>query len=234
MEQNHGRGITRRQLVVGLGASLIALVASGCIPHPPKVVPGVPTSSELAKYQILAYQGQKLDSITVSEENSISGPQYIDKAKWRLTVDGLVGKPAIYTFDELLAKFPADKQVHKLNCVEGWGENQLWEGVRIIDVLKASAPKPSATVVILHAHDGYTTSFPVDYFKPEHLLVYKINGVDITAERGAPLRLGAWSKWGYKWIRWVERLELSSDTNYRGYWESRGYDNSAELTASPE
>ena len=220
-------GITRRRLVVGLGASALALFATGCVPRPP-LTGNFPTSEQLAKSQILTYKGKKLDSITVSHENSILGPQYIDKSSWRLTVNGLVDTPAKYSFAELLAKFPADKQVHRLDCVEGWGETQLWEGVRILDVLRASGVQKKATVVILHGHDGYTTSYPVDYFTSAHLLVYRLNGVDLPAQRGGPLRLGAWSKWGYKWIRWVERLELSADTGYRGYWESRGYSNSGE------
>ena len=226
-------GITRRQLVVGLSAAALALLASGCLPRPPLAPSGFPTSAQLAKSQLLSYNGQKLDSITTSIENSISGPQYVDKATWRLTVDGLVDKPATYSLTELLAKFPASKQVHRLDCVEGWGETQLWEGVPVADVLRASGVQPAAKVVILHAHDGYTTSFPVDYFTPQYLLVHKINGVDLSPERGAPLRLGAWSKWGYKWIRWIERLELSADEGYRGYWESRGYSNDGEHSKTP-
>jgi DMSO/TMAO reductase YedYZ molybdopterin-dependent catalytic subunit len=37
-------------------------------------------------------------------------------------------------------------------------------------------------------------------------------------------------KWGYKWAKWVTRIELSADTSFRGYWESRGYSNDANIT----
>ena len=37
------------------------------------------------------------------------------------------------------------------------------------------------------------------------------------------------SKWGYKWIKWITRIELSDDADYEGYWESRGYSNDADL-----
>ena len=236
MSADRAQGLTRRQFVLGLSAGAAAILASGCVPKPPLAAsstpPGVPTSAQLAKSELRVYGGQKLDSITTSIENSIVGVQYVDKAKWRLTVDGLVDTPAVYTFADLLAKFPADKQVHRLDCVEGWGEDQLWEGVRIADVLLASGVKKTATVVIFHGHDGYTTEYPVGYFDDTHLLVYKLNGVELTAERGYPLRLGAWSKWGYKWARWIERIELSSATNYQGYWESRGYSRDGERSQS--
>jgi DMSO/TMAO reductase YedYZ molybdopterin-dependent catalytic subunit len=226
-------GITRRQLVVGLSASALFLIASGCVPRPPLAPAGVPSLEELAGSEIRVYQGQELDSITATQENSIKGPQYIDKKSWALTVDGLVDSAKTYTFSQLLGAFTSEKQVHRLDCVEGWGETQLWEGIRILDVIAASVPEASATTVILHATDGYTTSFPLDYFKPEHLLVHRINEVDLPAERGGPLRLGAWSKWGYKWIRWIERIELSDDPDYRGYWESRGYSNEGERSETP-
>jgi DMSO/TMAO reductase YedYZ molybdopterin-dependent catalytic subunit len=234
MDKPATSGLTRREFV-GLSAAALALLASGCVARPPKTASGVPTTEQVAKSQLLIYQGQKLDSIAVSRENSISGPQYIDVKTWSLGVDGLVEKPTAYTYQELLATFPHVKRVARLDCVEGWGETQLWEGVPIKDVLKASVIKPGAKVVILHAHDGYTTSYPVEYLlADDSLLVFSLNGVILTAERGYPLRLGVWDKWGYKWIRWIERLELSADVNYKGYWESRGYSNDGSHANSPQ
>lgn len=37
------------------------------------------------------------------------------------------------------------------------------------------------------------------------------------------------SKRGYKWVKWVTRIELSNDPDYEGYWESRGFSNDADL-----
>jgi DMSO/TMAO reductase YedYZ molybdopterin-dependent catalytic subunit len=234
MDQPRRKNMTRREFV-GLSAGALALLASGCVARPPKTASAVPTTEQVAKSQLLIYQGQKLDSIAASRENSISGIQYVDLKTWSLKVDGLVAKPAIYKYQELLAKFPHVKKVARLDCVEGWGETQLWEGVPIRDVLNASVIKPEAKVVILHAHDGYTTSYPVDYLlSDDRLLVFSLNGVVLTAERGYPLRLAVWDKWGYKWIRWIERLELSADVNYRGYWESRGYSNDGSHANSPQ
>jgi DMSO/TMAO reductase YedYZ molybdopterin-dependent catalytic subunit len=82
----------------------------------------------------------------------------------------------------------------------------------------------------LHAADGYTTSLPLDYFaERDILLAYKMNDVVLPPERGFPFQLVAEDKWGYKWIKWVERIELSADEDYEGYWERRGYDNEADL-----
>jgi hypothetical protein len=37
---------------------------------------------------------------------------------------------------------------------------------------------------------------------------------------------------GYKWIKWIEKIELTDNPNYRGYWEQRGYSNSGDLNGS--
>ena len=64
------------------------------------------------------------------------------------------------------------------------------------------------------------------------LMAYKMNGLTLPPERGFPFQLVAESKWGYKWIKWITKIELSDDVNYRGYWEKRGYSNTANLDES--
>ena len=122
------------------------------------------------------------------------------------------------------------KKVVRLDCVEGWSANILWEGVLVHDLIEASIPLDTAQVVIFHAYDGYTTSFPIDYIMGNDIIMaYQMNDVIIPPERGFPFQLVAESKWGYKWIKWITEIELSDDTSYRGYWESRGYSNRADL-----
>jgi DMSO/TMAO reductase YedYZ molybdopterin-dependent catalytic subunit len=50
-----------------------------------------------------------------------------------------------------------------------------------------------------------------------------MNNVTLPPERGYPFQLVAESSWGYKWIKWVTKIEISNNTDYQGYWESRGY-----------
>lgn len=87
-----------------------------------------------------------------------------------------------------------------------------------------------ANTVIFHAVDGYTTSMPLQYLVDNNImLAYKMNGVTIPPERGFPFMLVAQDKWGYKWIKWVNEIELSADANYRGFWEQEGYSNDGSL-----
>jgi DMSO/TMAO reductase YedYZ molybdopterin-dependent catalytic subunit len=184
----------------------------------------------LAPVEIREYQGEKLGSSADFHENSINGPQRIDRAKYRLTVDGLVDTPRVYRYDEVLSQFPHYQKVVHIYCVEGWDVNILWDGVLVKDLLKSSGVKPEAKVVIFHAQDGYTSSLPLDYFlNNDIMMAYNMNGAPLRPERGFPFELVAENKWGYKWVKWITRIELSSDTTYRGYWERRGYSNQGNL-----
>ena len=135
----------------------------------------------------------------------------------------------VTTYAEVVA-FPAYEKNVTLHCVEGWSADILWRGVRLRDLLDRAGVKPSARTVIFHCDDGYTTSLPLDVVVDKDLLLaYKMNGVDLPSERGFPFEVVAESKYGYKWAKWVTEIELSSDADYLGYWERRGYDNRADV-----
>jgi len=187
----------------------------------------------LAPAEVREYEGIDLSSINAFRENSIKGPQEIDVESYTLRITGLVTNSTSYTYDEVLNKHQHYKKVVTLDCVEGWSVTILWEGVLVRDLLAEAEPLANAEVLIFHAYDGYTTSLPVDYIMDNDILMaYKMNDVILPPERGFPFQLVAESKWGYKWIKWITEIELSGDANYRGYWESRGYSNSADLDKS--
>ena len=188
---------------------------------------------QLEGVEVREYKGENLSSINNFRENSIKGPQHVDIDKYNLEITGLAGKPTSYTYDEVIDDFDNYKKVVRLNCVEGWAVNILWEGMLVRDILQKAEPLSEAKTVIFHAHDGYTTSFPIEYIMENDIIMaYKMNDVTIPPERGFPFELVAESKWGYKWVKWITKIELSDDEDYRGYWESRGYSDSGDLDKS--
>jgi DMSO/TMAO reductase YedYZ molybdopterin-dependent catalytic subunit len=206
----------RASLAVIAAMSLASFAAAGC--SAPR------TGGALPPVEVRQYQGQKLDSVNDFRENSISGPQNVDIATYRLTVDGLVSSPATYTYNAVLARETTYTKVVRLDCVEGWSVTILWEGVLLSDIIDRSQPSGEATTVIFHGADGYTTSLPLAFVRDARiLLAYKMNGIVIPAERGYPFMVVAEDHWGYKWAKWVTGIELSSDPFFKGYWEQRGY-----------
>jgi len=183
--------------------------------------------------EIRNYQGEKLSSVNDFHENSIKGTQYIKRETYHLKITGLVETQKNYTYYEVLNNFKHYEKVVTLDCVEGWSVTILWEGILIKDLLAGTQPLPTATTLIFKAYDGYTTSFPINYtIDNKIILAFKMNNVTIPVERGFPFQLVAESKWGYKWIKWITEIEVSDNTNYEGYWESRGYSNSGDTNQS--
>ena len=187
----------------------------------PNVLPGV---------EVRSYQGKDLSSINDFRENSIKGPQFVNTSGYRLTISGLTNRTSEYTYQDILNKYPHNSKVVTLFCVEGWDTTILWEGVLVRDLIRDAGIDPRANTVIFTAHDGYTTSFPLEYLMSRDIIMaYKMNNVTLPAERGYPFQLVAEEKWGYKWIKWIEKIQLSDDPKYRGFWEQRGYSNTGDL-----
>ena len=181
--------------------------------------------------EIREYEGQDLSSINAFRENSIKGPQYVDNETYTLAITGLVNNELEYTYDEVLSSYPIFEKVVTLHCVEGWSVTILWEGIPLKDLLADAQIDPAANTVIFYAYDGYSTALPLDYIVDNNIMMaYKMNNVTLPPERGYPFQLVAESKWGYKWIKWITAIELTDNAEYRGYWESRGYSNNADLS----
>jgi DMSO/TMAO reductase YedYZ molybdopterin-dependent catalytic subunit len=190
------------------------------------------TSRALSAVEIRDYQGQKLDSVTDFRENSIKGPQQVNISTYQLRIDGLVDHPLTMNYSEVLT-YPHFQKVVTLHCVEGWDATILWDGVKVADLIDAAGIRPGANTVIFYAYDGYSTSLPLDYIQNNSLLLASgMNNVTLPVDRGYPFALVAEDKWGYKWIKWVTRIELSNDPGYRGYWEQRGYSLGGNLSGS--
>jgi DMSO/TMAO reductase YedYZ molybdopterin-dependent catalytic subunit len=188
---------------------------------------------QLEPVEIREYQGERLSSLKDFNENAIKGTQRVDINEYILEIVGLVQETKKFSYNEIIDNFEHYKKVATLDCVEGWLVKILWEGILLKDLIGKDNILPKAKIIIFHAYDGYTTSFPVDYIMDNDiLLAYKMNEVTLPAQRGFPFQLVAESKWGYKWIKWVTKIEISDDETYRGFWESRGYANEGDIDKS--
>ena len=151
-----------------------------------------------------------------------------DRATWRLEVGGLAERKLSLSYDELLA-LPRASQVSTFHCVTGWSvQNVHWAGVRIRDVLAAARPLSSA-----HALQFVSMEEPyVDYLTLQQaslhdvLLAYEMDGRPLPREHGAPVRLVIPEMYGYKNVKWLQRIDLVPEAE-AGYWEGLGYDRDA-------
>lgn len=187
------------------------------------------TESRYQKSEIREYNGVRLDPSVGPRDNSIKGVQHVDISTYTLKVSGLVKNPVSLSYNDVLA-LPAFEKLIILHCVEGWDATVLWKGVLLKDIIGKASAESTANTVIFHSVDGYTTSLPLqDIIDKNIILAYSSNGITLPPELGYPFIVVAEDKLGYKWARWVTEIELSDNPNYKGYWETRGYDNNADV-----
>ncbi len=149
----------------------------------------------------------------------------IDPKLYRLTIDGEVNHPLQLGVAELY-KLPLTSVVMRHVCVEGWAAIVQWGGVRLRDLIQIAQPKETVRYVYFQSADGYYESWDLrSCLHPQTLMAYQKNGEPLPIANGAPLRLAAPIKLGYKHSKWVTRIMLTSNLlPQRGYWEDRGYE----------
>ena len=71
-------------------------------------------------------------------------------ADWRLTVDGMVQRPATFTIDQLKT-YPGKSQITELACEEGWSFIAEWNGVPLSYILDLVGTQPQAKYVVYYS-----------------------------------------------------------------------------------
>ena len=127
---------------------------------------------------------------------------------WRLVVDGLVTKPASFSLADL-RRLPARTQITHQACEEGWSFIAEWAGVPLATLLDVVWVRPEAKWVVFYPFDEYWDSVDIAEARhPQTLLAYSMNGGDLTAGHGAPLRLRVPRQLGYKSIKYLSRITV--------------------------
>jgi DMSO/TMAO reductase YedYZ molybdopterin-dependent catalytic subunit len=198
------------------------------------VVGTVTTIPPTGEVEATEFMGHKLTSIKQQNNNALAGTQYIDQETYHLSIDGLVDHPLSLSYADLQT-YPQISQLMDLNCVEGWNFTAKWTGPALSAIFADAGVQPGALIAIFYSADvpvGYT-SLDLKYIDDDNIIIaLKDNDITLPADRGFPFQVLANSKFGYKWAKWVTRIELSSNTSFRGYWETNGYNNNADINGA--
>jgi DMSO/TMAO reductase YedYZ molybdopterin-dependent catalytic subunit len=147
------------------------------------------------------------------------------EAEYRLTVDGLVDRPLTLSLDDLRARRQTDL-VRDFQCVTGWRVPDVpWRGVKVSELLDEAGVQASATHLGIRSFDGaYSESLTLDQARRDDVLVaHEMQGGTVSREHGGPVRLYVAPMYGYKSLKWLERIEVVDELD-PGYWEEQGYD----------
>jgi len=151
----------------------------------------------------------------------------IDIGEYSLAIMGLVRNPTTLTYDEI-QKLPQVSIYATLETISNppGGRmigNAIWTGVPFSSILEMAGPVEGALEVAFRCLDGYSTSITMDEASKDGvLLAYRINGETLSPTHGFPVRLVIPEKYGMKWPKWINEIEIV-DYDYKGYWEMRGW-----------
>jgi DMSO/TMAO reductase YedYZ molybdopterin-dependent catalytic subunit len=151
-------------------------------------------------------------------------------SEWQLTITGLVEHPLNLPLTELAA-MPQTTVNAAIICVDYPGyvvTEGNWKGVNLWLLLETAGVSPDAVKVAFYASDGFTTDLTLETaMREDVILAYEKDDVPLSEK----LRLVVPGKWGYKWISQVASIELV-DYDFKGFWESRGYSDEANIDGS--
>ncbi|MGA2912193.1 MAG: molybdopterin-dependent oxidoreductase [Methanoregula sp.] len=142
-----------------------------------------------------AYDGKDLFSINNFREKSIKGPQYFNISDCHLTVAGSEQRNRVLTHNEVLDSIPIIPRLSPSSAGR-LGSNNPLGSVMVCDLIRDAGIDPRANMVSFTTHDGYTSSFPLDYLMNNDIIMaYRMNNVTFPAERGYPFQLVVQDKW---------------------------------------
>ncbi|MEI6531163.1 MAG: molybdopterin-dependent oxidoreductase [bacterium] len=171
--------------------------------------------------------GQRLSKtlIPLQMESPVPG---LPENLWGLEVKGLVEQPLRWSLQSLRDTFH-DVLEGDFHCVTGWSAFDLrMEGLSFEHLCRMVKPLAHARHVLFEAEGIYSTNLPLEYLMKEPAIIcWRLNGQPIPTIHGGPLRLFVPGKYAYKAIKWLRAIRFL-EREEKGYWEVRGYSNSAD------
>jgi len=148
--------------------------------------------------------------------------------KWALKIHGHVENPVTLDWARFMA-LPQFTDVSDFHCVTTWSQFDMeFSGVAFFTIADLVKPKASATHVFFKSYDGYSTNNPLEVMMDDDVLIaHSWNGKPLPVEHGGPARVIVPKKYAWKGAKWVREI-VFLDRDILGFWEVRGYSNTAD------
>ncbi len=226
----------RRRFMRGLGLTLagVGLAACGLATATP-TPGGGPTGTPDGRADDRGNRLTPLESVagftnyyefSLSKEASTRLARDLRTQPWSLAVDGLVAQPRTFRTEDLLA-LGVEERIYRMRCVEAWSMVIPWTGLPLARLLEQVAPQPEARYVRFETllspeqmpgqRDNsfdwpYSEALRLDEaLHPLTLLATGLYGKPLPPQNGAPVRLVAPWKYGFKSIKAIVRITLVAE-----------------------
>jgi DMSO/TMAO reductase YedYZ molybdopterin-dependent catalytic subunit len=229
----------------GLGAAAYVAGRYGLIPPDHAGILGIGETLTYATQRLLTSGpslAREFKRSDISKIAPVNGPHPADEKyralladsfkDWRLSVEGLVARPVSFSLEEL-KRLPAESHITLHACEEGWSYIAEWTGVRLSTVLDLVGTRPESRYVVFEpfanpnqsrtlVRELWDTIDMADALHPQTLLAYGMNGGELPADFGAPVRLRLARHLGYKNTKYLAKIVVTDDMDLyrkgRGTW----------------
>jgi DMSO/TMAO reductase YedYZ molybdopterin-dependent catalytic subunit len=223
----------------GIGAAVYSARRYGLIPPDHSGILGIGETLTYSTQRLLTSRHsltREFKRSDISKIARVNGPHPTDEhyqglladgfKGWRLSVEGLVGRPASLSLEEL-KRLPAESHITLHACEEGWSYIAEWTGVRLTSVLDLVETRAEARYVVFEPFENPSQSTGVvrllgssidmaDAVHPQTLLAYSMNGEALPPDHGAPVRLRLGRHLGYKNTKYLSRIIVTDKIDFKG------------------
>lgn len=238
MSPKPSRGMTRRDWLKQAGMTVLALATvpliQGCEEH------------SFAPIGDIGQTGKILPFLTPTDEfyKQFGARPYIGgdwkmpeikEADWQLTFTG-EGFDSSISFPQLAQKVQEEgvvflktmRCVFDTNSIPGLMSNGIWRGVPLRAFLPPQAELEAKGIKRLHIFgaDGFRSNVSMERVfgaRPggllDVMLVTEMNGAPLLPAFGGPVRMMLHEAYGYKNMKWVEKIEFSTEDKPFGHYE---------------
>ena len=232
--------LNRRKLLLGLGAAGIAGAALGPARahtaaelYPAKQNPAFVPGRDLTDEKLATTYNNFYEF--GSHKRISDAAQKLTLRPWDVKIDGMVAKEITIDAEELIRKMPVEERIYRLRCVEAWAMTIPWTGFPVKALVDLAQPQSGAkylrmeTFVRPQEASGqrqfwypwpYVEGLTIEEARNDLAFIATgAYGKPIPKQMGAPLRLAAPWKYGFKSIKSIVRFTFT-DQRPKTFWEA--------------
>lgn len=169
----------------------------------------------------------------------------LTESTWQMSIEGFangdVASALTVTYNDLVAAAAAGNEITMLKTIQcvlesplrltptGFMGNAYWTGVPLKYFTDRAGISASVKRLLFYGADGFTNNLPIARVNDTAagllppLLVYRMNGVPLTADHGHPVRLIVQEGFGFKNVKWVTKVVATRFDTEFGTYQDQGF-----------
>ena len=146
---------------------------------------------------------------------------------WSIEIDGLVDRPGVYDFQDIISQMTVEERIYRFRCVEAWSMVIPWNGFELADLLNLAGVQDSAKYVAfetlyrpeqMRGQRFPTIEWPYveglrldEAMHPLTIMATGLYDKPMPNQNGAPIRLVVPWKYGFKSIKSIVKISLTTE-----------------------